>query len=212
MNDKKIKIGICVPTYRSIPEKFWICYNHMICQLYKENKYDIELISVSSQPTDKVRNMLVKEAINRECDYVWFIDDDMLVNKVHLEVLLSLNQDICAALTFQRERPHPPAARKDCKPIEIEDDSFNIVEVDEMGAACMLIKINVFKKMKFPWFKREWKDDKVWGEDLYFANYARRCGFKIYVHTGLICDHYGTEITYDIFKYYRDLLREIKNE
>lgn len=71
-----------------------------------------------------------------------------------------------------------------------------IIEVDAVGAGCLLIDVRVFDvldKLKLPWFEWQIKDPAEQGgkfsEDFAFCRYAQQAGFKIYCHTGIKCLH-----------------------
>jgi len=107
----KPKIIILVPIYRNIPEVFFINFIYSIQKLFKEGKYDIEVIPASGQPVDKIRNKLVESALAKNPDYILFIDSDQVFLPVMLDCLISLNQDVVSALCFQRHKPYDPAIR-----------------------------------------------------------------------------------------------------
>jgi len=207
----KPKVVICVPVYRNIPEVFFINFIYSIQELYKSDKYDVEVLPVAGQPIDKNRNTLVKFALEKKPDYILFIDSDQVFLPAMLDCLISLNQDVVSALCFQRHRPHDPAIRVGGKVLK-DFNEGDIIEVDQVGMAMILIRSEVFRKIPYPWFKNEWRvkdgNDYLHMEDLYFSDLLKKYGYKIYVHTGVISDHFGTEVSIDNFKYYKELLKE----
>ena len=120
--------------------------------------------------------------------------------------MISLNQDIVSALCFQRMKPHDPAIRIKGKVFR-DFNEGEIIEVDQVGMAMVLIKSEVFRKVPYPWYKNEWrvKDgiDYLHMEDLYFSDKVKEQGYKIFVNTGVISDHFGTEVGIDNFNYYK---------
>ena len=208
---KKIrpKIVLLVPCYRTIPESFFIHFIYSIQKLFKDGKYDIEVIPMSGQPIDKVRNKLVESALTKNPDYILFLDSDQIFLPTMLDCLISLNQEVVSALCFQRHRPYDPAIRVNGKVFR-DFKEGEIIEVDQVGAACLLIKASVFKKVKSPWFRNEWrtKDGKEYlhPEDLYFSDKLKEKNIKIFIHTGVISDHFGTEVGIDNYNYYKELL------
>jgi len=205
----KPKIIILIPVYRNVPEIFFIHFISTFQKLIKSNKYDIEVIPAAGQPVDKIRNVLVNYALKKNPDYILFLDSDQVFLPSMLECLLSINQDVVSALCFQRLKPHNPAIRIKGK-VYKDFNEGEILEVDQVGLACILIKASVFKKIKSPWFKCEWRKkdgkDYIIMEDFYFSDRLREAGYKIFVHTGVISDHFGTEVGIDNFKYYKSLL------
>ena len=210
----KPKIIILVPIYRTVPEVFFINFVYTIQKLLKSDNYDIEIMSAAGQPIDRVRNKLVNVALDKKVDYILFLDSDQVFLPVMLDCLLSVNQDIVSALCFQRMKPHNPAIRIDGK-VYKDFSEGEILEVDQVGMACCLIRTSIFKKISYPWFKNEWRknkkgEDYLHMEDLYFSDKVREAGYKIFVNTGVISDHFGTEVGIDNFNYYKELYGETK--
>lgn len=207
----KPKIILLVPIYRTVPEVFFINFIYAIQELFKSDKYDFEVIPASGQPVDKIRNKLVKVALERDPDYIMFLDSDQIFLPVMLDCLISLNQDIVSALCFQRMKPHDPAIRVDGK-VYRDFSEGEIIEVDQVGMACVLIKADVFKKVSYPWYKNEWRKkdgkDYLHMEDMYFSDKVKEAGYKIFINTGVISDHFGTEVGIDNYNYYKELYSE----
>jgi len=158
------------------------------------------------------RNEIVKTAIETGSDYVYFIDDDMVLLQTQEEVerrdwrdshfskLLATDKDIVSALTFVRGHPcHPVIGKVDAntvgpdgkvKSVWVEEYEEGLVECDFIGLACCLIKTEVFKKMVKPWF---WFSTSCGhggcGEDVHFCNKAKMMGHKIWVDTRIKTGH-----------------------
>jgi len=199
------RIAVCIPSYGSVEEKFWIAFTRMVNEMHHQDNEFI-ILSLAGQPTDYIRNCLVSEALNRDCDYVWFIDSDMIPSFGIFNCLFHMYKDISSALCFQRERPHYPAVRVKETGILLDIPENKIIQVEGIGLACCIISTEVFKKIEQPWFKFEMREGKRIGEDIYFCEKARKAGFEIFVHTGVTCAHYGTEVTLENYLYYKDLL------
>ena len=67
----------------------------------------------------------------------------------------------------------------------------DVIDAGATGAACLLVKMKVFKKLKQPWFRIQ-KEEKTKdgiviilrrGEDTYFTRKATQAGFKLRVIT-----------------------------
>lgn len=110
---------------------------------------------------DNMRNGTVKAALEHKCDYILFIDDDVLVEPHTFKVLYESKLDVCMALTFIRGYPFDPMFFKfDESKINlkryldyeqhIKDDG--IVPCDAIGCSCVLFKTWIFKELKEPWF------------------------------------------------------------
>ena len=144
------------------------------------------------------RNLLAEKA-KGVADYIFFIDDDVLPPMNTITKLLTHDKDIVCGLYFSRQEPHFPqiflknkenADRYDC----VEDyKKDSLLEIDACGAGCMLIKAEVFKKLKLPYFQYipKGENNPRKGEDFYFCEKAKEEGYNIFCDTSIICKHIG---------------------
>jgi 2-polyprenyl-3-methyl-5-hydroxy-6-metoxy-1,4-benzoquinol methylase len=214
-----MKIGICVPLYNVVPASFFVNFINRLHELYDQNKYNVQIYMRASTIVDKARNDLVKMALNDNCDYVFFIDSDTLIPKGAIDSLLNMNVDIASGLYFTKQKPYLPVARVKEGEMHffLEDFEFNqIMEVQGVGMGCCLIKMDVFRKMEYPYFKLEWrKHDGIEyqiAEDLYFCDEAIKAGYKIHLNTGVVCEHFGIEVGPEQFMIYKQMLKEDRDE
>lgn len=215
-----MKLAICVPLYGNVPASFFINFINRIHELLTNGRnYEIKIIIKYGQPVDRVRNQLVGMALEQESDYIMFIDSDVLLPTGAVDNLLDMNVDIASGLYFAKNKPHLPVARikKDGKHFFLEDIEFNkIIEVDGAGLGCCLIKTKIFKEIDYPWFKFTWDSWKgkefQLAEDLYFFDKVREKNYKIYLNTGIVCGHYGTEVEVQHFDYYKKEIERDKED
>ena len=162
------------------------------------------------------RNALVEGAIG---DYILFLDDDTIPPINVITKLLSHKKDIVSALYFAKQEPHFPQIFLENKEHKGRFDSIGeyakdkLIEVDACGAGCLLIKREVFKKLKKPYFQftPRGEDTPRIGEDFYFCKKAKEVGYKIYCDTSIICGHLGTKIiTSDHWDMSLSMLKELK--
>lgn len=177
------------------------------------------------------RNLLAEKA-KEVADYIFFIDDDVLPPINTITKLLSHDKDIVCGLYFAKQEPHFPqiflknyeddlskddptpkwTGRYDC----IENYKRDaLIEIDTCGAGCMLIKADVFKKLKLPYFQYipKGEDTPRKGEDFYFCEKARDAGYKIYCDTSIICKHIGRKfIGADHWDMSVQMLKEMKEK
>ena len=143
------------------------------------------------------RNIAVENAFALNCDYILWIDDDMFIEPGTklFSRLYEHKKDIAAPLFFTRKHPYLPLLFK--KKLRangsfvtfdnIMDYEKGLVECDGVGFGCVLIKMDVFRKISKPYFLH----GDTYGEDLYFCNSAITSGFKIYCDTNLCIGHIG---------------------
>ena len=219
MEKKTTKIGICIPLYNVVPASFFVNFINRIHELYSQNKYDVQIYMRASTIVDKARNDLVDMALKDNCDYIMFIDSDTLIPNGAVDSLLDMNVDIASGLYFSKGKPYLPVARvkEGDMHFYLDDFEFNdIMEVAGVGMGCCLIKTSVFKDMKFPYFKLEWRHkegiDYQIAEDLYFCEEAIKKGHKVHLNTGVVCQHFGVEVDASHFIPYKNALKKDKEE
>ena len=153
-------------------------------------------------PIVTARNKIVNTAQEHNCDWILWIDDDMVVkpNINLIEKLLAHDKDIVAPLFFSRSYPFIPMLFKRHKKgdkFTVYDnmvdydkepkDKRGLIKVDGVGFGCVLTKVKIFDKITTPYFwSNEW-----FGEDLFFCEQATRAGFEIFVDTTVDVGHIG---------------------
>lgn len=147
------------------------------------------------------RERQVEAALASGCTHVWLMDGDMVFPPeilVDLFNLLGAGADLAGGLCFRGYPPWEPVLfhpTKNRMMLPFQDFKFgDIVKPRATGAACLLVKRNVFDKLDQPWFlvKRSETDRfaKVEiSEDCYFTSHATAAGFKLWVHTKYDVDH-----------------------
>lgn len=127
---------------------------------------------------DRMRNESARLALENECDYLMFIDDDVLVPFDSLKKMIAAGKDVICGHTVIRGYPYNTMAFK-LLPNEgltyyndYKDnlDENHLVKCGAVGFSCVLIKVDVLKRMRPPFF--------VTGaghtEDVWFCMEARR--------------------------------------
>ena len=147
---------------------------------------------------DEARNSSVKMAIERECEYVFFRDYDVICPPNALPILMSRNVDIIGGLYFSKSKPPWPLLFVDNKP-SLEWSIGDVVKCDAIGMGCTLIKTEVFKKMEPPWFVTGGESSVedahllasyIFTEDVHFCNRMKKeLGISPYIDTSLNCAH-----------------------
>lgn len=147
------------------------------------------------QPIDAARNTLVQKMQETNCDWVFFLDSDVLCPGDTIQRLLSHRLPIVSGLYYTRHSPINPAMWRDAgdKAHFLPINDFQIgtlIEADVIGMGCCLIHRSVFDKLQKPYFKwtNGFQENGV-SEDFYFCNQAKSQGFHIFVDTSIMCEH-----------------------
>ena len=191
---KNIKIAIGVPlSHNSVPIEFFESFIQM-----KKPVSHMFLRAGGYQGVDSMRNQLVKAAMQYSCTHILFLDVDHRHHPDTIPKLLSHNLPIVSGLSYMRNDPYEPCLFRgiinNYKTVTEWEDG-ELIEVDSVGGACLLVDIEVLKKIKDPFLKfMENPDPTVEfaiGEDVYFCNRAKQEGYKIYVDTSIQNSHLG---------------------
>ena len=147
------------------------------------------------------RNMIVKKAIDRNFDYLFFIDDDVIVPRTVLVTLmehLRNGYDIASGFYYRKYKP-----LESCPMMEDENGRPSRVEFDKIGetfddvlvacSGCTLFKIDVFKRIDAPWYKEVFVNGQAQvTEDSYMCQQIRNVEepkIKSILDTGVQCLH-----------------------
>jgi hypothetical protein len=141
------------------------------------------------------RTGATREAIELGLDHIFFVDDDQLLRPDAIIRLLEHNVDIISCNLLAKAPPFQPyiffATDKDGAgyPDTLDDNRTGLIEVAACGLGGVLVKTEVFKRIREPWFS---VNDALKTDDLYFCHEARKAGYKIYcdldVPSGHICN------------------------
>ena len=201
-------ILIAVPTFENIyPDTFKSIYD-----LDKgDNNVSFEFVRGYDCAT--ARNHIVQMAINRDVDYVLMVDNDVVLPKDILSVMLDDAKDVCLGYYAHRDADNIYRGRVNvCRlydkhgklqinfPLESEYTAEEIKELRDKGEykvqikgggmGCAFIKVSVLKRLQYPWY--DWVNYKNRGmlsEDLYFCTQCKKANIPIFTDTRAYCGH-----------------------
>jgi|SRR5215831_9215018 len=167
------------------------------------------LLMVQNRPIDEARNIIVDMAMEHKAKYLFFLDDDVLPPKYAVLALGSILENkkddgamvatgIYCTKTFA---PSPVIFKKDTPGGFLGWNINDQFEVDQCGAGCMLVNMEVFQHLKKPYFRFTQKYEdmgdesilRMVSEDVYFCNQVKDAGFKIWAHGAVLCQHYDSQ-------------------
>lgn len=205
-----MKILIAVPTFESIyPDTFKSIYDLDV------TGHEVSFEFVRGYDCATARNRIAQLSIDKESDYVLMVDNDVVLPKDALINLLDDPKDVCLGYYAHRDNDNVYRGRTCiCKlqrddgtlwfnyPLESEYTAQEIRNLKENGEykirihgggmGCALIKTDVFRRIKYPWY--DWvnyKDDHrgMLSEDLYFCEQCKKYGILIHTDSRLNCGH-----------------------
>jgi hypothetical protein len=190
VTNQQLKLAIGLPMLHP-----FIHYKFVNSYLGLQRPQGSTAISLVGSLTSLARNSIVDIAIERGFTHLLFLDTDMTFPADTIKKLISHDKDIVSGLYFERYAPYRPMLRKRL------DDGYSLVdytkgglvECDALGAGCLLVKIDVFKKIGKPYFEyrltKKGIKETFLSEDIVFCERAREEGFKIFCDTTIRCGH-----------------------
>lgn len=189
------KILIAVPCMDSVAAQF----SQALAMLEKEGKCLVSFVIGSLIYNS--RNDLVRQALKLECDYILWLDSDMVFPPETLKYLLKemeeTGADFISGLYFRRCAPFSPVA---FDTLEIKDgkatwtdyrgELSGLHEVGGVGFGCVLQKTDMLLEMAAKYGDFFGPLANV-GEDLAFCWRARQLGYKIMLDCNLKLGHVG---------------------
>lgn len=151
---------------------------------------------------DRMRNETARYALDLECDYLYFYDDDCMVPDEGLAKLMSHDKGIVSGLTLIRGKPFNPMVftytGKDDNGNGILEEDMDVLKAKKLfpcnavGFSCVLIKTEILKKMEPPYFVTGSQST----EDIYFCLRAQKeQGVEVF------CDPL-VQVTHIVDRYY----------
>lgn len=214
---EKIKVDIGIPAGKSIDAGFVKTIFDRLSEW--TNKYAITISIDTTIPIDLSRNRIVEMAKKQKCDYLFFIDSDVLIEEGQLERLMSHDKDVVTGIYNMKIPPYYQLPRKRATEglyTALELDGDQLVEIDGHGMGCALIKMSIFDKIPYPWFEfKYYEKDGKWeqtSEDLMFCQKLQDAGIKIYCDPLVQCAHIGTTVHIDLTKKYKEFRTTILKE
>lgn len=214
MRNLMTKILIAVPTFENVStETFESIYNLQI-----PPETDVKLYFAKGYDCARARNRIVEYAIDKNYDYIFMVDSDIVLPNDALLKLYEVPTNIILGAYPRKNEPskselfdvrwdnYAPSARWNIAELtanRFTRDGQPITAIPVLGGGfgCALLKTNIFRSglLAKPWFKYvNYGDGDLLSEDLYFCENARRHGFKIYASTTFVCGHVKREvITYE---------------
>lgn len=149
-------------------------------------------------PIPESFNSLAEDFLQTDCDYAWFVEEDVVPPASALDLMLSAEVAIAFVDYPLKNFPNRPC---------YGTYRGRLIWV---GLGCTLVHRAVFTTLKKPWFESQWKYVAVHrgsaqaepeikiiedpfrpygGQDLFFCHNAIKAGFSIQVLMGLRCKH-----------------------
>lgn len=210
-----MNILVAVPTFENIyPDTFKSIYD------LDDAGNDVAFEYVRGYDCATARNRIAQMSMDGNYDYVLMVDNDVVLPKDTLKIMLDDPKDVCLGYYAHRNNKNEATCRTSvCKlgwynyPTESQytvDDMADLrkkgvhkEQIHGGGMGCAFIKVEVFRKLAYPWYDWVNYDDDNRGmlsEDLFFCERCRKAHIDIYTDTRAGCGH--------IFRQVQNVIRE----
>jgi hypothetical protein len=139
-------------------------------------------------------NNAVDKVIKDKMEWLFIIDDDMIVPPHTLNQLLERNEDIIGVNLLNRTDPfnpyifHSTLEHGEAHP-DVLEGKRGVIECAACGTGGMLIRRRVLEHFAHENIKPFTHNDTLKTYDLYFCFMARKLGYGIFVDTSAVCGH-----------------------
>ena len=203
------KILIAIPTFENI---FPDTYKSVWDLDTSGHTADFEFVRGYDCAT--ARNRIVQIAIDRDYDYVLMVDNDVVLPKNALQLLMEDPVDVCLGYYAHRGEKNEYSGRQNvCKylndmgfpwwnyPFESEYTALELkalaakgekkIRIHGGGMGCALIRVDLLKSLEYPWY--DWVNyaDRhgMLSEDLYFCEKCKQANIPVYTDVRVGCGH-----------------------
>jgi len=185
-------------------------------QAAPQHGIDIQIgISGGCSVVSRARNLLVKDMLESDCDYLIFIDSDINFEPEDILRLMAWASDprkgIVAAVPRTRSEDKVYIANLDYdEQGELTMNGMGLVRAERVATAFMMVRREVFVTMEAAhpdWKYYDKRSDRVLpclfdfklteegyiGEDFLFCDRARELGFEVWVDPSITLGHMGVQ-------------------
>lgn len=195
---KPERVAICVPSGDMVHADFAMS----LAALAFTARVPIAILNAKGSLVVTNRNTLVEQAAQLDCEWLLFLDSDLLFPRDTIAQLLAHGKDIVGATYCKRVAPFEVLGRTiDGEPLEA---ATGLVKVGGLPTGCLLVRRSVFERLREPYFRTpaheageiEGLPAHIEGEDYYFCRVAREAGFSVWLDVDLTMKigHIGQQI------------------
>lgn len=181
-------IAVCIATRGLI--NTW-CIESVVKNLSHSKVHPHGFYFTKDKPIPDAQNHLVQQALADHYEYLWFVEEDMIIPDGALDAMLALEAPV-VAVDYPMENGWGCVCHKDGK-------------VLWCGLGCTLIRADVFDKISYPWFRSdktaritdlehlefhiEDVPNKYGGHDIMFGLAVNEAGLEIKEVPGVTATH-----------------------
>lgn len=160
------KVFVGINTLANVDQ--WVYANHMpfffdLGRMREQTGDKFILFAPPRMSIDRMRNESARIAMEQECTHLMFIDDDVCIPDNAFRKLISHGKNVVGGLTYIRSYPFDPMifdferSKKKLDSFFMRDfkeriDENGLVECNAIGFSCVLISVDLIKKIPPPYF------------------------------------------------------------
>lgn len=190
-----LRVAVGVPSLDVWNAEFGIAFGRLLIYAsrmpFAGRQVDAGLLYARGSILPSNRNKIVRNAIERQFEYLLFLDCDMDFPPDTLHRLLAHGKDVVAANYVKRQLPTKPVSVRGGRPVLSSPDRRGLEEVDGVGTGLLLLRTSVFGRIPPPAFAFQAVPDRpgeFLGEDYYFCAKLKAAGIPLYIDHDLSRD------------------------
>jgi len=204
--NKKAKILLAVINNASMLPEYFVKTLIRVFIFTRYNYPGTSLNFVSANSVNHMRNIACTLAIDQGFDYLIMLDTDHLYPEDMIIKLMAHDKDFVCGCANLRYPPFNPVQHKKYKEegFKNEDNLIylkgdeGLVEFGAGGVVGALIKVDILKKLKYPYFHIQYLNKESHkGGDVYFTDNLKKLGVKMYCDASLSYPHNVREMFTD---------------
>ena len=189
------KILIAIISNRSVVPKFFMTSMINLYSKTKE-KYDVDIANIVAVECNQMRNYACQMALEKGYDYIYMVDEDMEYPADSIIKLIEHKKEFVVGSACTRNPPYPPTQYRAWRSSNLADpknlvkaEGKELIKIGATGVCGALIKTEIFKKLKYPYFQIKYKKfPDIIGGDVVFCKQLRDKGIPMYLDPTI---HYG---------------------
>ena len=159
-------------------------------------------VGLAGMPYDHARNVACRMALDNGCEYVFFLDSDVVAPRDTILRLMRHKLPFISGIYCRRSPPHGVPVMQRNHQWVTQFPPNAVIEVDVVGSGCLLIHRSLLESLPpqrpgKPWF--DWRVDmqgllpqeECMSEDFTLCSHIKKNGGKILVDTSVRCKHIG---------------------
>ena len=168
-----------------------------LLEIQAKTDHELTFFFSDLKPIDYNRNFIVDNFLKSDCELLFMMDSDMVIDENILD-MVHPDYDVVSAVVFtcKNGMPYPILMKSKGEAYEImadpTDELTDYTKVGGIGTGCIYIRRSVFEKIKKPYFRFQYDDSGkiTMGEDYSFSKKIIAAGINPYVATKFIVGHY----------------------